>query len=127
MAMPRVACWDSRCYEFDASRTALLVIDMQKDFLGVDSSIVSEDKTGNPLSVIVPTVSSVLSAARSANLKVIHTREGYDAEGGDVTPYKRSLNYVGRPGPYGPFLVRGAPGHDFCGGVQARTRRGSHR
>lgn len=31
----------------------------------------------------------------------------------DVSAYRRSLDYVGRPAPLGPFLLRGQSGHEF--------------
>lgn len=106
--MPVVDCLASRQFSFTIPQTVLLVIDMQQDFFGPD---------GGALRPIIPRVASVLAAARRAGLTIIHTREGYAADGHDVNPYKRHLGYVGRPGPNGPFLVRGSQGHDFLAGL----------
>ncbi|MCB0009399.1 MAG: isochorismatase family protein, partial [Anaerolineales bacterium] len=85
--MPIVACLaDGEC-RFTDTQTALLVIDMQRDFFGPD---------GAALRPIIPRVAAVLAAARRAGLTLIHTREGYAADGHDVNPYKRHLGYVGR-------------------------------
>lgn len=103
-----VRCHGERTYGFSPANTALLVIDMQKDFFA--------DETGacaNPMHTIVPSVVALVDVARRLGCRVIHTREGYNSELSDVTAYRRFLGYVGRPGPLGRFLIRGEPGHDF--------------
>lgn len=99
-----VRCRGNRRYEFEPARTALLIIDMQRDFFA-----------GNPNGIagVVPGVARLAGIAREFGCAVIHTREGYDGDLGDVTPYRRHLGYVGRPGPLGRFLIRGEPGHEF--------------
>ena len=118
MPMIEVSCWDSRKYTFNPCHTALVVIDMQRDFLATDGHISSKYRTVAKLAAIVPKTISVLEAARQAHLRIIHTREGYNADGSDVNSYKRQLGYVGQPGPNGPFLIRGTPGHDFFEGFE---------
>lgn len=103
-------------FPIDLSRTALLVIDMQKDFchpegfcghdLGVDVSAVS---------AIVPRIQAVIEWCRRHSLLVIYTRESHQVDLSDLPPSKR-LRYinagypVGTPGNMGRFLVRGEPG-----------------
>jgi nicotinamidase-related amidase len=101
----------------DFDRTALIIIDMQRDFLergGFGASL------GNDVSLLGAAVvpcRAVLNAARRAGLLVIHTREGHlpnlsDAPRAKVERGAPSLR-IGDPGPMGRILVRGEPGHDI--------------
>ena len=114
----QVPCWADRTYTFDPHHAALVVIDMQRDFLAADGYIASEHGTAAQMAEIIPTAIHVLDAARRGKLKIVHTREGYSGDGADVNAYKETLGYVGRAGPNGPFLVRGTPGHDFFDGFE---------
>ncbi len=107
LAVISVPCRAGRRFEFHPAGTALLVIDMQRDFLE------REGDEAAPLSAIGPRVRDILARARAAGLACVHTREGYAPDLSDVTPAKRAMGYVGRPGPNGPFLIRGTRGHDF--------------
>ena len=121
MTTIHVPCWDNREYRFDPSHTALVVIDMQRDFLAEDGYVAVKYGTAAQLATIVPKTKNLLDAARQVQLKVVHTREGYSADGSEVNSYKRQLGYVGQPGPNGPFLIRGAPGHDFSEGFEPQS------
>ncbi|HEY2670993.1 MAG TPA: isochorismatase family cysteine hydrolase [Rugosimonospora sp.] len=104
-------------YTFDPSRTALLVIDMQRDFLepgGFGESL------GNDVSLLRRTIGplrAVLTACRAAGLAVIHTREGHQPDLSDCPPSKlrrgRPSRRIGDLGPKGRILVRGEEGHDI--------------
>ncbi|MDH3715892.1 MAG: cysteine hydrolase [Gammaproteobacteria bacterium] len=107
--MPEVICQDQRRHTFAPNHTALLMIDMQRDFFTPPEETAA-------LHEILASVELVLAAARNASVHVVHTREGYAHDGSDVNAFKRALGYVGRPGPNGPFLIRGSPGHDFFDG-----------
>jgi len=101
---------------FDSQTTALVVIDMQRDFvepggfgeaLGNDVSLVR--------SAIVP-CGKVLKAARDSKLLVIHTREGHRSDLADCPPAKLTRGgktFIGADGPMGRILVRGEAGHDI--------------
>ncbi|MBM3942226.1 MAG: cysteine hydrolase [SAR202 cluster bacterium] len=95
--------------------TALVVIDMQKDFLypgGYGESL------GNDVSLLrraIQPVRRVLQAARRLGLLVVHTREGHLPDLSDC-PQTKLLRWpegrrIGDPGPMGRILVRGEPGH----------------
>ncbi|MFN8442378.1 MAG: isochorismatase family cysteine hydrolase [Caldilineaceae bacterium] len=99
----------------DLARTALMVIDMQKDFLypngfgaflGNDTSLL--------LRAVEPT-QQVLAAARRKGLLIIHTREGHVPDLSDCPPAKRerwtSGTRIGDVGPMGRILVQGEEGH----------------
>jgi biuret amidohydrolase len=104
-------------FDLDARHAALLIIDMQRDFLepgGFGSSL------GNDVALlrrtIVPTM-RLLAACRHAGITVIHTREGHRADLSDLARAKqvrgRPRQRIGDDGPMGRILVRGEPGHDI--------------
>jgi nicotinamidase-related amidase len=104
-------------YAFDPATTALLVIDMQRDFLepgGFGESL------GNDVSqlrrTIAPTA-ALLAGWREAGLPVIHTREGHLPDLSDCPPAKLARGApsmrIGDPGPKGRILIRGEYGHDI--------------
>lgn len=109
-------------FEFDARTAALLVIDMQRDF--VDPGGFGE-ALGNDVSLlrkaIAPT-KRVLDAVRSAKLLVIHTREGHLPDLSDLPPSKKRRGKlkagIGDRGPMGRILVRGEYGHDIIDELQ---------
>lgn len=102
--------------DLDPSSTALIIIDMQRDFvqphgfgelLGNDVSLLR--------SVIEPT-RGVLEAARSAGTLVVHTREGHRPDLSDCPPAKLNRGgktFIGTDGPMGRILIRGEEGHDI--------------
>ncbi len=102
---------------FRPERTALVLIDMQRDFLepgGFGSSLGNDVRL---LQAAIPPCRAVLNAARRAGLLVIHTREGHRPDLSDAPPAKveRGDPYlrIGMPGPMGRILIRGEPGHDI--------------
>jgi len=102
-------------FSFDPARTALLVIDMQRDFLEPGGFGASLGNDVGRLQAIVPTVGRLLAGARRHGLTVVHTREGHDDALTDCPPSKRLRGTppvrIGEPGPMGRLLVRGEPGH----------------
>src|SRR5215468_1260360 len=104
-------------FEFQPSTVALVIIDMQRDF--VDPGGFGE-ALGNDVSLLrqaVPPTIRVLNAVRKAGLFVIHTREGHRPDLADLPPAKKARGRlaagIGDPGPMGRILVRGEPGHDI--------------
>ena len=104
-------------FEFDPSHTALLIIDMQRDFLEPGGF---GEMLGNDVSQLRRTIEpnrKLLAAWRAAGLKVMHTREGHRPDLTDLPPAKktrgRSATCIGDAGPMGRILVRGEPGHDI--------------
>ncbi len=74
LPMVSVPCRAGRNFDFDPASTALLVIDMQRDFLEREGD---EDGDGAaPLRAIAPRVRDLLARARAAGLACVHTREG---------------------------------------------------
>ena len=104
-------------FAFDAQRCALLIIDMQRDFLEPGGF---GEMLGNDVSQLRRTIEPnrrLLAAWRAAGLAVLHTREGHRPDLFDLPPAKkvrgRSATCIGDPGPMGRILVRGEPGHDI--------------
>jgi len=101
----------------DTARTALVVIDMQRDFLEKGGF---GEALGNDVSLLssaVPPCAAMLEVARAAHMLVVHTREGHrpdlaDAPRAKVERGSPSMR-IGAMGPMGRILVRGEPGHDI--------------
>ncbi len=99
-------------------RAALLVIDMQRDFLDPRGYAARAGLDIKTFQAAIGPVSRLLDAARAAGMMIVHTREGHVPDLSDCPPYKlaRSRNAgaeIGSPGPLGRLLVRGEAGHDF--------------
>ncbi len=98
-----------------AEETALIVIDMQKDFLYPDGygAFLGNDVT--LLQRTIAPIQAVLAAARRRGLLVIHTREGHLPDLSDCPPTKLDRwpagNRIGDSGPMGRILIRGEAGH----------------
>jgi nicotinamidase-related amidase len=101
----------------DLDRTALIIIDMQRDFLEPGGFGAALGNDVERLKVAVPPCRAVLDVARSRKLLVIHTREGHRPDLHDAPPLKVERGdpalRIGAPGPMGRILVRGEPGHDI--------------
>jgi nicotinamidase-related amidase len=104
-------------YEFNPTQTALLIIDMQRDFLEPGGF---GEMLGNDVSRLRRTIEpnqKLLTAWRAAGLQVFHTREGHRPDLSDLPLSKkqrgRSKISIGDPGPMGRILVRGEAGHDI--------------
>ncbi|HSF65520.1 MAG TPA: isochorismatase family cysteine hydrolase [Paracoccaceae bacterium] len=115
--MARIAGALPFAFDFDPAATALIVIDMQRDFIepGGFGAALGNDVT--PLQAIVPGVARLLAVARGAGMPVIHTRECHLPDLSDCPPAKRlrgapSLR-IGDPGPMGRILIAGEPGADI--------------
>jgi nicotinamidase-related amidase len=106
-------------YDFDLqpARAALLIIDMQRDFIepgGFGAML------GNDISQLQRTIKpleTLLAAARAAGLMVMHTREGHKPDLSDLHEAKRvrgkGETTIGDVGPMGRILIIGEPGHDI--------------
>src|SRR6478736_2547853 len=98
-------------------RTAVVVIDMQRDFLepgGFGESL------GNDVSLLgraVAPIKALLDGARKKKILVIHTREGHRPDLTDAPKAKVErgdpATRIGAPGPMGRILIRGEAGHDI--------------
>ncbi|GAA4689368.1 cysteine hydrolase [Pseudonocardia yuanmonensis] len=101
----------------DPATTALVIIDMQRDFCEPGGF---GETLGNDVSLlrsVIPPLQRVLATARSTGMTVIHTREGHVPDLSDCPPAKLNRGNptlrIGDPGPKGRILVRGEYGHDI--------------
>jgi len=99
----------------DLARTALIIIDMQRDFLEPGGFGETLGNDVSRLEVAVAPCRRVLEAARHRGILVIHTREGHRSDLSDVPPAKLERGNpslrIGAKGPMGRILIRGEPGH----------------
>jgi nicotinamidase-related amidase len=101
----------------ELDHAALIIIDMQRDFLEPGGF---GETLGNDVSLLKAAVGpckAVLAAARAAGILIIHTREGHRPDLSDAPRHKVERGEpalrIGAPGPMGRILVRGEPGHDI--------------
>jgi nicotinamidase-related amidase len=106
-------------FEFscDVSTTALVIIDMQRDFIEPGGFGETLGNDVSLLSAIVPACQAVLAAWRRAGGVVVHTREAHDPDLSDCPPAKRDRGNpslrIGDVGPMGRILVKGEPGNQI--------------
>lgn len=104
-------------FPLDPAATALLMIDMQRDFLDEGGF---GDRMGYDISLLRKTIApnrQILEASRKAGLLIIHTREGFRPDLTDASPSKLNRSFenvgLGSEGPLGRALIRGEDGHDI--------------
>ena len=101
--------------KFNPKTTALVIIDMQRDFVLPGGF---GEKLGNDTSLLLAAVKptqKVLKKAREKGMFVIHTREGHRPDLSDCPPAKLTRGgqtFIGTASPMGRILVRGEKGHD---------------
>jgi nicotinamidase-related amidase len=104
-------------YRFDPARLALVIIDMQRDFIEPGGFGAALGNDVRLLAPIIPTVGRLLSAFRELGLTVVHTKECHRPDLSDCPAAKRERGKgslrIGDPGPMGRILVDGEPGSDF--------------
>ncbi len=104
-------------FTFDLAHTALVIIDMQRDFIEPGGFGQSLGNDVSLLSAIVPACKAVLSAWREAGGLVVHTREAHEADLSDCPDAKRNRGNpalrIGDLGPMGRILVKGEPGNQI--------------
>ena len=102
-------------FQLDLAHCALLIIDMQRDFIEPGGFGASLGNDVSRLQAIVPTCAAVLAAWRAAGGWVVHTREGHAPDLQDCPPSKRNRGSpslrIGDVGAMGRVLVIGQPGH----------------
>jgi nicotinamidase-related amidase len=117
-------------FTFHPKKTALVIIDMQRDFLlkGGFGDLQSSSQLA-AVQKVIPSTLAVRQAFRKAGLTVIHTREGHEPGLRDC-PYPkltrqkasptstRHTLVIGEQGPMGRLLVRGEHGHDIVDELQ---------
>jgi nicotinamidase-related amidase len=104
-------------FVFTPASTALVIIDMQRDFVMPGGF---GELLGNDVNQVRPAIEPtrrVLEAWRKKGLQVLHTREGHRPDLSDCPPSKKARGKlkvgIGDRGPMGRVLVRGEYGHDI--------------
>lgn len=117
MLRERLVQAEPEAIAIDLERTALLMIDMQRDFLEPGGF---GETLGNDVGLLrraIEPCRQVLAAARRRGLLIVHTREGHRPDLSDAPKAKLDRGSpalrIGAPGPMGRILVRGEPGHDI--------------
>jgi nicotinamidase-related amidase len=115
--VPRIEDARPYAYEFPLAHVALVMIDMQRDFLepgGFGAAL------GNDVSLLAAAIAPaarLIDAFRRHDLLVIHTREAHRPDLSDCPPAKRARGgaslRIGDAGPMGRILVAGEPGADI--------------
>ncbi len=104
-------------YEFDPRSTALVIIDMQRDFIEPGGFGETLGNDVSLLEAIVPACKTVLTFWRRAGGLVVHTREAHQPDLSDCPPAKRDRGNpslrIGDEGPMGRILVAGEPGNQI--------------
>lgn len=104
-------------YHFEPDRLALVVIDMQRDFLEPGGFGAALGNDVSLLAPIVPNIARLLATFRKHGLTIIHTKECHRPDLSDCPPAKhrrgRGALRIGEPGPMGRILIEGEPGNDF--------------
>lgn len=113
-------------FKFRSESTALIVIDMQRDFLdigGYGELQCANEAVFASVRKVIPQTQRVLEAARKLGLHVLHTREGHRPDLSDLPASKRLRQKlapsghhvlgIGDVGPMGRLLVRGEHGHEI--------------
>jgi nicotinamidase-related amidase len=113
----RAVAAEPESLEIELERTALIVIDMQRDFLEPGGFGESLGNDVSLLSVCIEPCQALLRAARTRGMLIIHTREGHRPDLSDAPKAKvergAPSTRIGAPGPMGRILIRGEPGHDI--------------
>jgi len=101
----------------DLAKTALVMIDMQRDFLEPGGF---GETLGNDVSLLARAITpcrALLEAMRARGVLIIHTREGHRPDLSDAPKAKVERGApsmrIGAPGPMGRILIRGERGHDI--------------
>jgi len=104
-------------YTLAPSRTALVVIDMQRDFVEPGGFGASLGNDVTRLHSAIDPIARLLQAWRQRDWPVLHTRECHRPDLSDCPPAKRHRGdpsqRIGDPGPMGRLLVAGEPGADI--------------
>ena len=103
--------------DFDPATTALIVIDMQRDFVEPGGFGAALGNDVGLLRAIIPATARLIAGCRAAGVPVIHTRECHRPDLSDLPPLKRDRGNpalrIGDTGPMGRILIAGEPGAEI--------------
>jgi biuret amidohydrolase len=103
--------------KLDPERAALVVIDMQRDFIEPGGFGASLGNDVSRLEEIIPTVGKLIALFRRKGWPIVHTRENHAGDLSDCPPSKLRRGEpglrIGDTGPMGRILIRGEPGAEI--------------
>ena len=108
---------EPQAIDIDPAYTAMVMIDMQRDFLQPGGFGETLGNDVNLLAAAIEPCRALLHCARRRGMLIIHTREGHRPDMLDAPPAKVERGAprarIGDPGPMGRILIRGEPGHEI--------------
>ncbi|HSV61195.1 MAG TPA: cysteine hydrolase [Variovorax sp.] len=111
-------------FECEVERTALVIIDMQRDFIEPGGFGETLGNNVALLAAIVPASKRMLAAWREAGGLVVHTREAHRPDLADCPPAKRNRGNpslrIGDEGPMGRILIAGEPGNQIIDALKPK-------
>jgi nicotinamidase-related amidase len=104
-------------FQLDPAHTALVVIDMQRDFIEPGGFGASLGNNVALLEAIIPTTAALITLFRRQGWTVIHTREAHDPDLSNCPPAKIARGKpglrIGEMGAMGRILIAGEPGNQI--------------
>ncbi|MEM9762174.1 MAG: isochorismatase family cysteine hydrolase [Pseudomonadota bacterium] len=124
--MPSISATDNRTYTFEPATTALIIVDMQRDFIEDGGACGVGGMNVKPLQAVIPRVKAVLEAFREAGTTIVHTRYGFKPDMSNLPQSVREQSReaggeYGTPGPLGRILTEGEPGFEIVGPLTPRA------
>lgn len=115
-----------RAFTFDPATTALVVVDMQRDFIEDGGACGVGGMNVARLQDVVPRVGALLAAMRGAGALIVHTRYGFKPDLSDLPESVRQQSRdaggeYGTPGPLGRILTQGEPGFQIITELEPRV------
>ncbi|KZY41382.1 cysteine hydrolase [Roseovarius sp. HI0049] len=105
--------------KLDPQKTALIVIDLQRDFLSPDGYFARKGYDPAALRTILPNVTRLVAKCRAAGVTIVYTRQGYRADMADMTDYEKWRRRRGGMEGTDVFL-RGSPGFELVPELDVR-------
>ena len=104
-------------YQLDPGRTALVVIDMQRDFIEPGGFGASLGNNVALLEAIIPATAELIALFRRQAWSIVHTREAHQPDLSDCPPAKIARGKpgmrIGEMGAMGRILIAGEPGNQI--------------
>lgn len=104
-------------FQLDLDHTALVVIDMQRDFIEPGGFGASLGNDVGLLEAIVPTTAALIALFRRQRWPIVHTREAHSPDLSDCPPAKIARGKpglrIGEMGAMGRILIAGEPGNQI--------------